>query len=282
MWGVLLGTAAANKAASVGVGLSVLLGTAGTAEMTGIGPTVRELVRDEIVSSDTTDGDEQLTTEDDALVLEVADSEEAEATNEEAIQTEEALTEEGEEDAAHPQNDREHFVTTADDAPGNLVWHQRNGVFHLRGTLVDDGDGLAVRTAGEDGSVVDLPIDVDEVEARIPGANGKPGEDAPTLEDLVGALVRAEGVCVDDSENAEPGDGCIVTALHVLGKAGLNDGEEAELSSDQSAVELDEGDADEAEDGDDDAGDSEDGDDQDDAKEGRGKPDHAGGPKHKD
>jgi hypothetical protein len=41
MWEVLLGTAAANKAVSVGIGLSVLLGAASTTEMTGIGPADR-------------------------------------------------------------------------------------------------------------------------------------------------------------------------------------------------------------------------------------------------
>ena len=42
MWAALLGTAFASKATTAGVGLAVLLAGVGTAEVTGIGPQVRE------------------------------------------------------------------------------------------------------------------------------------------------------------------------------------------------------------------------------------------------
>lgn len=282
MWEVILGTAAAHKAASVGVGLSVLLGTAGTAEMTGIGPTVRELVRHEVVATDTADTDEELDIAETAIVEESDESGDTEGLPEETSAAVESIEHEEEEDADHPQDDREHFVADAEDAPGNLVWHQRNGVFHLRGTLVDDGDGLAIRTAGPDGGTVDLPIDADEVEAHIPGSNGKKNAgDEIGLADLVGSLVRADGVCVEPATDDDPAAGCIVTELHILGNAGQPGGEddEASLSSDESSVELDE-DADEDVDGEADLDGSEN--EGSDEEKPHGKPDHAGGPKNKD
>ena len=275
MWEVILGTAAAHKAASVGVGLSVLLRAAGTAEVTGSGPTVREIVRHEVVSSDSDDSDDS-DEELDATELVVEGSaapEDSDIPPEETSATVESIEHEEEDDVDHLENDREHFVTSGDDAPGNLSWHQRNGVFHQRGTLVDDGDRLAVRTAGPDGGTVDLPIDADEVEEHVPGSNGKKDAGADIgLEALVGALVRADGVCVEPATDDDPAAECIVTELHILGNAGQQrDSEDEEaLSSKEATIDLDE--EENADDGDDGEGDD---------HEPHGKPGHAGGPKNK-
>lgn len=199
MWELLLGTAAANKAVSVGVGLSVLLGAAGTAEMTGIGPAVREIVNPQ-ASQD-------------------ADTEEIEV---EAIEVEELALEEESADADHPQNDNQALVAAADDAPGNLVWHLRDGAFNLRGILVDDGHGLAIRTAGPDGETVDLAVDGELVAASIPGARaqGPESDGEINLEDYVGYLVVASGECSEEEIDEVTEVTCTVQSLQILGSAG--------------------------------------------------------------
>jgi hypothetical protein len=197
MWELLLGTAAANKAVSVGVGLSVLLGAAGTAEMTGIGPAVREIVNPEASQ----DADAE-------IEVEETDSEEL------------ALIEESE-DADHTQNDNQPLVVATDDAPGNLVWHLRDGAFNLRGVLVGD-NGLAIRTAGPDGETVDLAVDAELVEASIPGSRAQgPGSDGEiNLEDYIGYLVVASGECTEEEIDEATEVTCTVQSLQILGSAG--------------------------------------------------------------
>jgi hypothetical protein len=267
MWEVLVGSMAANKAASIGVGLSVLLGAAGTAEVTGVGPAVREIVRAEATQTDQQDADES--GEAAELVVETIEEDALEAT------TEELNVEEETEDADPPQDDREHFSVADEDAPGNLTWHLRGGAFMLRGVLVEGDHGLAVRTAGPDGDTVDLPVDPALVTARIPGENGRgaQADSETTIEDYVGYLVRASGNCTesDDTDATE----CTVEELHVLGEAGQNgDDEEAETSE---TLALESESDDDSDEGDSDEGDSDEDEDEDD--EGHGKPEHAG-PKH--
>lgn len=269
MWEVLLGTAAANKAVSVGVGLSVLLGAAGTAEVTGVGPAVRDIVIPEAtVPAEPSEEDTESEVE---LTVETIEEDDAELTTEEAESNEES------EDADHPQDDREHAVVDAEDAPGNLVWHSSRGSFHLRGLLVEDGDGVAIRTAGPDGSTVDLPIDQGLVTERIPGAkSNKPQPDAeptdgePALADYIGYLVSASGECTAADGDDELKTDCTVNELHILGQAGQ--GDDDATSEDSEALESE---SDEESGADEDDESEEEADDDD----GRGKPEHAG-PKH--
>ncbi|MDA0351877.1 MAG: hypothetical protein O3A10_06665 [Chloroflexi bacterium] len=216
MWGVLIGTAAAHKAAAVGVGLSVILGTAGTAEVTGIGPTVRDIVRHEAVQESASDAIDEGVTREDESALAMLD--EDESTISELALESEATSED--ESALDEDGEREHFALAAEDGPGNLVWHLKDGVFHLRGTLIDAGDGLAIRTAGPDGEVLDLLVDEDSVDLRIPGGHAKDGDIA--LDDYLGAMVRATGTCVA-STDAEAAPDCTVETLRILGNAGRND-----------------------------------------------------------
>ena len=251
MWEVLLGTAAANKAASIGVGLSVLLGAAGTAEMTGIGPAVRDIVVP-------------------------AQSEEQDAdTDADEIETDEIVSEEELEHADHPQDDHEQFVAATEHAPGNLLWHMRYGAFHLRGILVDE-DGLAVRTAGPDGETVDLPIDPEFIAAHMPGPASQSGraDEESSLDDYIGYLVEASGECTEPAGDGE-GDAaatveCTVNELRILGSAGQPEGnaDAEELTLEGDGIESDDDDADGESHGN--RGQSQDE---------HGKPEHAGGPK---
>ena len=266
MWEVLLGTAAANKAASIGVGLSVLLGAAGTAEMTGIGPAVRDIVvpaQSEEQDADT-DGDE----------IEVEDIE-VEDIDADEIETDEIVSEEELEHADHPQDDREQFVAATEHAPGNLLWHMRYGAFHLRGILVDE-DGLAVRTAGPDGETVDLPIDPEFIAAHMLGPASQSGraDEESSLDDYIGYLVEASGECTEPAGDGE-GDAaatveCTVNELRILGSAGQPEGnaDAEELTLEGDGIESDDDDADGESHGN--RGQSQDE---------HGKPEHAGGPK---
>ena len=269
MWEVLLGTAAANKAASIGVGLSVLLGSAGAAEMTGIGPAVRELVVP--VAESESDAEET------PLEELAASPEPIEVESEDADSDELSILEE-DEDADDANNGGEHFISDAEDAPGNLTWHLRGGAFHLRGLLVDEG-GLAVRTAGPDGGTVDLPIDPELISVHIPGANGnRPAADdeadePASIEDYVGYLVSASGECSDPEAESEETE-CTVTELRVLGQAGQGDDDDDDASLTTEALDADE-DADDADESDD-SEESEDDESEDGDNRGRGRPDHAG------
>jgi len=289
MWEALLASAAANKAAALGVGLSVLLGSAGAAEVTGIGPSVRDIVHDAVVPASSTQE------------LEAEGTPEATPTPEATVL---ALVEE-DEDALDAADDQEHNVLAADDAPGNLVWHQKDGAFHLRGLLVE---GVMVRTAGPDGEPIDLLIDP-EATFQVPGGKPSADDDGPLLEDYVGYLVQASGVCsepaptseasIEDESQAIELEGesqeiesesveleaiqvainsdCTVTELRVLGNAGRpgtdDDLAPVDEESSQSAANEDGDDGESVE-----ATPSADDPDTD----GHGKPDHAGGPKPKD
>lgn len=229
MWEVLLGTAAANKAASIGVGLSVLLGAAGTAEVTGIGPAVREIVQPEATQTET-----ETNSEDTEITVAALEDETTES------EQDELAVEEENDDADDPNHDRERFIADADDAPGNLTWHLRGGAFQLRGILVAD-DGLAVRTAAPDGGTIDLPVDAEFVTAHIPGTNeNRPGDASErTLEDYVGYLVRAHGECTEAEVDGEATE-CTVEELHILGNAGQSDAEDGESEASDDSEESEE------------------------------------------
>jgi hypothetical protein len=278
MWGALLASAAANKVVAIGVGATVIIGSAGAVEVTGIGPTVRDIVHE---SADAQPEDTQ-ELNDSELALVEDEPEDAELAVEEV------------EDAGDEGNGGEHYTLAAEDGPGNLVWHERDGAFHLRGLLVDE-DGIAVRTAGPDGETVDLVVD-ESVELNVPGGHGK-NADEPVLEDYVGYLVRATGECtveptettanIDSESESVASEGeselvevvptdasdCTVTEIQILGNAGRPDADDEETASlesdesDQSLLATDGGDEvtdDEGQGG---------------PPEGHGKPDHAGGPK---
>jgi hypothetical protein len=270
MWEVLLGTAAANKAASIGVGLSVLLAGAGTAEVTGIGPLVREAVHLAPPADEA-----PATTDDGSQLVEDVD---------------EIITLDDEEESAHvDQQANGASVMETDEAPGNLVWHENNDSFKLRGLLVVEGETLLLRTAGPDGELLDLVVDLDEVEIHVPSdGHGKPadegedgeGEDGEEEDDLAaldGRLAIAMGTCgepLPGDEDQNPV--CTVESISLLGNAGQNPDDE-DLEGEGSATlqevsdDLDDGNVDDSDE------DSEDEDGGEDSA--HGKPDHAGGPK---
>lgn len=115
MWAAVLGTAFASKASTAAVGLTVLLAGAGTAEVTGIGPAVRESLGISEPSASSNAADQG-----------------AEAQNN-AVGSENAA-----EQAAN--------VSSDDEATGNLVTNIRpDGSFTVRGILSAAG----VETSGE-------------------------------------------------------------------------------------------------------------------------------------
>ncbi len=181
MWAALLGTAAANKAVTLGVGLSVLLAGAGTAEMTGIGPQVSDLVPG-IHSSDDGDG----AGEGDAQLLE---------ENELEVQNE------GDEHAA--------VVESTEDAPGNLVTNVRpNGSFVLR-ALIGEGGATIIAAGG-------FELDPGDAEIRVPG---QPSDEDPDLADYEGYVVLVTGSCEEgDLEGDCTVD--VVTILGRAGQGG--------------------------------------------------------------
>jgi hypothetical protein len=243
MWGFLLGTAAANKAASVGVGLSVMLAGAGTAEVTGIGPLVREAVH-------LTPAEDGATAPDDQAVVQSDD----------VVELDLEINEEESNDVDQQENGNGALVLATDEAPGNLVWHEHDGDFKLRGLLVGEGEVLLLRTAGPDGQPVDLVVDLATVEIHQPGRPAEGGEDGEdsedgAIEDLDGRLVIASGTCgepLPGDEDMNPV--CTVESITILGNAGQNPPDE------DGSGELESEDEDEDDDG------------------GHGKPDHAGGP----
>ena len=129
MWAALVGTAFASKASTAAVGLTVLLAGAGTAEMTGIGPAVRESLGITEPSSSSDAGEQSIEAQDNGLGAENAAEQAAE-------------------------------VSASEDTPGNLMTNIRpDGSFSLRGILTAGG----VETSS--GEVLDLV----DAEVMIPG-----------------------------------------------------------------------------------------------------------------
>ena len=200
MWGAVLGTALANKAATA-VGLGVLLATGATAELTGIGPAVREAVSP-AHSSQELDGENILAS--------------ATAT---ASATAAATTTSNE---PRGNGGGAVVIEAPEDVPGNLTAHLRpNGTFALRGVLVSvDGDLIDVQTSLDD---VPLQFNLGAALIRLPGPavpSGGPnaGADVPTLEDFEEHLVLITGSC--ETIGDELSEDCELTVVSVLGNAG--------------------------------------------------------------
>ncbi len=188
MWAALAGTAFASKASTAVVGLTILLAGAGTAEVTGIGPAVRESLG--ITQPATDDGGGDV----DTLVLE---GDELEAQNENA------------------ENGAE--VASSEDAVGNLMTNVRpDGTFSLRGIFrvesIETSSGL-------------LPLG--EAEVTIPGRPSDDTPDLGTYDGylvLVTGTCYTEAL---ESENFNMEEDCTVESVQVLGQAGRGQPEDA-------------------------------------------------------
>ena len=187
MWAALLGTAFASKATTAGVGLAVLLAGVGTAEVTGIGPQVRESLGITQPAGDDDGGDV------DAFVVE----------DDEGANASENASENGAE------------VTSSEETVGNLVTNIRpDGTFSLRGILRADG----IETSSGD----TLPLG--EAEVTIPG---QPSNDEPNLEDYEGFLVLVTGTCDLEGDELVIEEDCTVESVKLLGQAGQGKPEDA-------------------------------------------------------
>ena len=130
MWAALLGTAFASKASTAAVGLTALLASAGAAEVTGVGPAVRESLGISEPTANSDAGEQSVEAQDNGLGAENAAEQGAE-------------------------------VSASEDTPGNLMTNIRpDGSFSLRGILTADG----VETSS--GEVL---FDLVDAEVMIPG-----------------------------------------------------------------------------------------------------------------
>jgi len=196
MWTGLVGAAAAHKAAASAVGLSVLL--SGTVvETTGVGPAVRESVRDAIVAE--SENEQPVLANTTATPTPPAD---ATATPEAPAATE---TPEAVELAATLSEDDQVDSEDTQSLPGNLVTQLNpKGRFSLRAEIVS-ASGTVLTLATADG---DLELDVAGARVHTTGA--------PTAEvewsDFVGFGVFVTGSCVlpvdevSANEELEPAD----------------------------------------------------------------------------
>jgi len=192
LWASLAGTAAAHKAATA-VGVGVLLAGGATAEISGIGPAVREAVSPVHSSSDP------------------------------LAETDELLTDEQKGTAASSTEGSGAGTVVGDspdDLPGNLTTQVRpNGGFTLRGVLVAaTNDEIDVQTSVDDAP---LTFEIGTAELRVPGPTSEPED----LDDFEGHLVVITGTCetvdrllTEDCELAR------VTVLGNAGKGGPDDG----------------------------------------------------------
>ena len=196
VWGALIGTAAAHKAVAA-IGLGVLLAGGAAAEVTGIGPAVREAVSPVHSSSEPVE----------EAVLE--------ATAEATVAGEAAIVALAEVNGA--------AVTEAPEGvPGSLMANLRwDGRFLLRGVLVYSGDGMIqVQTSLDD---VPVEFDLGDALVRLPGpanAGGGPNatESDPTLEDFEGHVLLISGRC--ETVDGLLTEDCVLTVVTVLGNAG--------------------------------------------------------------
>lgn len=195
LWAALAGTAAAHKAATaVAVGV-VLAGAATTAEVTGIGPAVR----DAVTSSGSRNSEPAVTA--------ISGAQEAQA---------------GLDASATPNPNAAVVEEAPEGVPGNLVTQVRpDGSFSLRGVLVSvTGTQIAVLTSVDD---VPLVFDLGSAEVRIPGAGSAQGgpnaqDDEPSLAGYEDYLVRITGQCelVDGALTED----CDLSTVQILGNAG--------------------------------------------------------------
>jgi hypothetical protein len=184
MWAGLVGTAAAHKAATAAVGLSVLLGGS-VAETTGVGPAVREAVQEVVTfSDDEGEGPEALVSATPA----VGPAEGSNATV---------------------------SVGKGNPLPGNLISQLGpNGDFQLRAEIAS-ADGTTLLLTTPDG---DLEIDIGEAEVH---AAGDAAEEI-VWANYLGYGVFVTGTCLD-AEPAESLNDCEtlqVDRVQLLGRAG--------------------------------------------------------------
>ena len=195
MWGTVLGTAAANKAAAAAVAIGVLAGGGVAAEASGLGPAVRAAALDAAgISTPAGEGGGGVG------VQGVGPSEDSPAVA---------------------------TVEEAEDTSGNLVTVLRDdGSFVVRGVVTVEGTSLVagvslwVDAAG--GSPTEFAL-ADGVTIRLRGpsdAGPQTASVAGTLDDLViGNLVLLQGQCAEGAES--PHDpGCEVTSVTLLGSDG--------------------------------------------------------------
>lgn len=180
MWAAVMGTAFASKASTAAVGLTILLAGAGTAEVAGIGPAVREsLGITQTASND--DGEQAVEVRSNGLGAE--NSSEQSAT-----------------------------VARVEDAPGNLVTNVRpDGGFSLRGQLTENG---ILTASGE------IAFDLSAAELQIPGQANPNAETSTlddyvgSLVHVTGSCEVPEGEALDMALH------CSVESVTVLGQAG--------------------------------------------------------------
>lgn len=190
VWGTVLGTAAAHKAATA-IGIGVLLASGATAEMTGIGPAVREAVSPSHSSSEPAD------------TTESADEAALEVTTEQA-------------------GNGATVSEAPEGLPGNLMASLRpDGSFTLRGVLVGaTAEMIDVQTSLDD---VPLEFALDGAVVRLPGpgsaaAGPNADGDALTIEDFEGYVVLISGRC--ETVDGLLTEDCVLTLVTVLGNAG--------------------------------------------------------------
>jgi hypothetical protein len=202
LWASVVGVAAANKAATA-IGIGVLLAGGATAEISGIGPAVREAVSPAHSVEEPT-------------VVPLATGE-ASAT----VSTPEANG-----------NGNGATVTAAPDGvPGNLTAHVRpDGSFMLRGVLIAvTDDQIEVQSSLDD---VPLQLQLGDATIRIPGGNAQGGpqsETPPTLDEFAGHLVIINGNC--ETVGDQLTEDCVLETVQVLGNAGQNGTSEDGTSS---------------------------------------------------
>jgi len=128
LWAAVMGTAFASNASTAAVGLTILLAGAGTAEVTGIGPAVRESLGISQPGANSNASDQGIEAQNNGLGVE----------NENA-------------------NEQASDVSPSEDTPGNLVTNVRpNGTFSLRGIL--EGDSvIEVVIPGQNNPNADAP-----------------------------------------------------------------------------------------------------------------------------
>lgn len=227
MWSGLLASAAANKAASAAVGLSVILGGGAAIEAAGVGPTVREAVGVSQPGSDESGDGEQVVA---SLDLEENDA-----------------------GSANGQGASVAHEVAPEGLSGNLVTQVRkDGSFQIRGVLegaYDEGGeySITVRVAGLEPATVEestgegdtggeeLTLEVGTVIMLELGedtsfvAPGKPGDEELTLAEALdayaGQLVIVQGSCEEGELGGEDSE-CYVDRVQILGGPAAIDGEE--------------------------------------------------------
>lgn len=195
IWASMSGMAAAHPVLAAAAALSVLAGGATAAEVTGVGPAVRQAVRSEAPATST-----------DATATATATSAATASLEATSIPEQAAPGALG-------------IEPVPEGAPGNLVTQLHDdGRFTMRAVLVDaTSDSISLVGVG---GIVELSLD-EEAKLQIPG---KPSDDEE-LDEYSGQLVFVSGACESGIELVGPG--CVVTSVQVLGHAGANPSEGA-------------------------------------------------------